>query len=396
MRILLALGDAPWPPTTGGQLRDGTIVSALAAFADLTVVLHPFRETPAAPLPFPAEIRPRPLPSGVIGRSRLRASAVLHRRHPFQQHFADAATLRAWADTIRAVAPDVCVIGYPLFHGFPDVARAAGHPVVVDLTELREPAIRRRLASSPDLAGRVRAGLDLFAVRSVEAQAVGRADAVWVVGDDDAAALRKRTKARVDVVPNTIRVAEYARFESVARESRALGFLGAFDHEPNRIAAVRLARRILPLVRSTYADARLVLIGRRPPESLRALASSTAGVELVAGAPDAVGRLARTGLLVAPLEAGTGTKLKILEAAASGIPVITTAIGRDGLAFRVGEEILEADTDAEFAAAIVRLWSDPGEAGRLAVAARRRVEAMYDVRVAHARIRESIGRVVGT
>jgi len=79
-----------------------------------------------------------------------------------------------------------------------------------------------------------------------------------------------------------------------------------------------------------------------------------------------------------PLLAGGGSRLKILEAAASGVPVVSTAVGAEGLELSPGEEISIRDEPEAFADAVVRLLADPDAARTQAVKARARVEALYD------------------
>jgi glycosyltransferase involved in cell wall biosynthesis len=81
---------------------------------------------------------------------------------------------------------------------------------------------------------------------------------------------------------------------------------------------------------------------------------------------------------VAPLLAGGGTRLKILEAAACGVPVVSTRIGAEGLGFEPEREILLRDTAKDFASAVADLLADPARRARLAGAARARVEAFFD------------------
>jgi len=190
----------------------------------------------------------------------------------------------------------------------------------------------------------------------------------------------------VRVIPNTIRVSDYVPYRALAAEPCTFGFVGIYSFDPNLTAAIRLLTRILPLVRSQRPEARLVLIGRGPPPSLRALVERTPGATLFGDVPDAMETLAEAGPLLAPLEAGTGTRLKILEATASGIPVVTTSLGLAGLDFIPDEEIVVAETDSGFADALLRLWREPTAMAEMTERALRRVEKQYDNAVLHATV----------
>jgi len=212
------------------------------------------------------------------------------------------------------------------------------------------------------------------------------ADEVWFVEHGEASAYSRRYGATVRVIPNTIRVADYAPHRTLSAAPFTFGFVGIYTFDPNLTAAMRLLTEILPRVRSQRPDARLVLIGRDPPRSLRALAERTPGATLLGDVPDAMAALATAGPLLAPLEAGTGTRLKILEATASGIPVVTTSLGLAGLGFTPQQEVAVAETDDQFAAAILRLWDDPAGTREMTHRALRRVEEDYDNAVLNAAV----------
>ncbi|MBA3851485.1 MAG: glycosyltransferase [Chloroflexi bacterium] len=212
------------------------------------------------------------------------------------------------------------------------------------------------------------------------------ADDVWFVEHREASIYARRHGATVRVIPNTIRVADYSAYRTVTATPATFGFVGIYSFDPNLTAAIRLLTRILPRVRSQRPAARLVLIGRDPPDSLRALVQRTAGATLLGDVPDAMAALAAAGPQLAPLEAGTGTRLKILEATASGIPVVTTSLGLAGLDFTPQQEVAVAETDDEFTGALIRLWDHPASTRRMIDRALQRVEHQYDNAVLHAAI----------
>jgi glycosyltransferase involved in cell wall biosynthesis len=105
----------------------------------------------------------------------------------------------------------------------------------------------------------------------------------------------------------------------------------------------------------------------------------------------------RAAVAVVPLLAGGGSRLKILEAAASGVPVVSTAVGAEGLDFVADREIAIHDQPEAFADAVARLLADPAAARSQAAAARARVEALYDwKRIGPRFARALAGRVRGS
>ena len=162
-------------------------------------------------------------------------------------------------------------------------------------------------------------------------------------------------------------------------DPRAAGevlFVGNYLHPPNIEGALWLARDVWPLVLRERPDARLTLAGRAPPPTIQALASANL---YVPGAVDDLRPLyARSSVVVAPIFWGSGVRIKLLEALACGLPVVTTALAAEGIDLRHNQSALFTERPAEFAAAIVRLLGDSALRARLGAAGRAVAERDYD------------------
>ncbi len=134
-------------------------------------------------------------------------------------------------------------------------------------------------------------------------------------------------------------------------------FVGGFKHAPNVDAALRLARDIMPLVWAEAPDARLMLVGDSPTEEVSALAGER--VEVTGYVPDLAPYFGRARVSVSPLRYGAGVKGKIVGSLEAGIPVVTTAVGNEGIALADGVEVLLGETPDALAAAVLRLLHDP-------------------------------------
>jgi len=176
------------------------------------------------------------------------------------------------------------------------------------------------------------------------------------------------------VVPNTV-AAPAGPATVSGRHPHRLLLTGTFSYPPNIEAARELVGAILPLVRSEVPDATVELVGREPGRDVTALAGPATVV--VGPVPDMAPHLAHASVLVVPLRSGGGTRLKILEAMAAGLPVVSTAKGVEGIAATPGEHLLIAETSEEIAAAVVRLCRQPALGLRLATAARSLVDDRY-------------------
>jgi glycosyltransferase involved in cell wall biosynthesis len=168
----------------------------------------------------------------------------------------------------------------------------------------------------------------------------------------------------------------------LAAGAPVLTFVGKLDYLPNVRAVDYIAGRIAPAVHEPYPDARFVIIGQGAevlPHYERPDLIFTGFVDARAGArPNLSDYLSASDMVLVPLDSGSGTRLKILEAAANARPVVSTRIGAEGQAFVDGEEILLTDeVDQAFVDAILRLLADRPLGERLGRAARERVLAEY-------------------
>ncbi len=182
-------------------------------------------------------------------------------------------------------------------------------------------------------------------------------------------------------------------FQPADREPATMLFLGSFRHVPNVTAIEWFVRRVLPRIVERRADARLVVVGSDPPP--RELAG-TAGrsVELLGFVEDIRGELARRAVFVCPILSGSGVRVKLLEAFASGIPVVSTRIGAEGLARKDGEFCALADDAEQFAAKVVAILNCPEQARAMTERARAEVEMNWDMRILTKRLEESYRAVL--
>jgi len=156
-----------------------------------------------------------------------------------------------------------------------------------------------------------------------------------------------------------------------------IAFLGSMDWMPNIDAVRWFAADILPVIRKKIPDVKFHIIGRSPAASVRNLASDGEGIVVTGTVPDVQPLLKKCALMVVPLLAGGGTRIKILEAMAMGVPVVSTNIGAEGLPFTHDVDIMLADQADDFAAAVVHLLREPDSAARLAREARDKVVARH-------------------
>ena len=181
---------------------------------------------------------------------------------------------------------------------------------------------------------------------------------------DDCTALRSRHPGHSFVhVPNAVRAPESSATAGV-RDPRSILFVGSLDYLPNEDAVAFFARSILPLIRKTDEQMAFRIVGVGQSESIAA-ARILPGVQLIGAVANLAPEYAAAGMLAVPLRAGSGTRIKILEAFQHRTPVVSTTKGAEGLAVTNGEHLLIADTPEEFAAACLRLSTDEDLCRRL-------------------------------
>jgi polysaccharide biosynthesis protein PslH len=155
-------------------------------------------------------------------------------------------------------------------------------------------------------------------------------------------------------------------------------FAGAMDSRSNIDGIEFLLRAVWPRVHAVRPQARMLIAGRNPPPALMTEAASSGMNWHFTGSVDDIRPHLHEGdISLIPLRVGSGTRLKAFEAIASGLPVVSTTLGVEGLGLTPGKHFLAADTDAAFADAILALLADTPRRIAMAQAGRALLEARY-------------------
>jgi glycosyltransferase involved in cell wall biosynthesis len=204
-----------------------------------------------------------------------------------------------------------------------------------------------------------------------------RAARILACSETDAkqlAALAPRTP--ITVVPNGVDTdAIHASYDAPAHSDRMI-FVGQMSWFPNRDGMEWFLAEILPHILRTKPNARFALVGKNA--GLHVPAALSANVELLGFVDDLAPVMRDAAVYVVPLRAGSGTRLKVLEAMAFGKAMVTTSIGSEGITLQDGENAIYADDADSFAAAVLRVMNDSDLAARLGAHARAQAVAHYD------------------
>jgi glycosyltransferase involved in cell wall biosynthesis len=293
------------------------------------------------------------------------------------------ASLAGWRGTVFDLAVVSRLRLMPVWQALVGQARMQAHRAVLDLDDIESLAYERivRILGAERLgdAGMAREIDECRKLAQAEATAHAVFDQVVVCSRLDREKLAARFgQGRAAVVPNAVRLAESAARPAPSASPGHLLFVGSLDYVPNADAVTWLAGEILPAIAAATRDnaLRLLVVGRRPVDWIQQMAARGA-FELFANVPDVAPYYAGALAALVPIRAGGGTRIKILEAMAHGVPVISTRLGAEGLAASDGDNILLAETAAEFSAAVLRLRGEAGLADQIASNARRFVEAAH-------------------
>jgi glycosyltransferase involved in cell wall biosynthesis len=243
-------------------------------------------------------------------------------------------------------------------------------------------------------------------VRVAEERAIRSADQVWVCSAKDAEGLREEfgTIDDIHVVPNTIDLDYYspvrngevepALGEPGPNDGLTLIFVGAGSYEPNRRAALWLIRELFPEIRRRVERARLLIVGSDPRGTLLQAAMGSEGVIVTGRVDDVRPYLASANLAVVPLREGSGTRLKLCEAFACGIPVVCTPQAAEGLNVVDGEHLRLAELGGAIVEAVCDLWSDRPRAERMAEQALDLVRTRFSLPASRAAVRAALESLV--
>ena len=230
---------------------------------------------------------------------------------------------------------------------------------------------------------RLLAELEWRKLRHYEGRVCRQFDLVTVVSNQDYVALAEAAGAvfPTEVSPIAVDTQELA-FLPRGPDARHVVSVATMFYPPNVEGVYWFARKVFPLIRYEVPQTHFFAVGSRPPAKITRLAVPGAGIAVTGYLSDLEPILRQSAVMVVPVHSGSGMRVKILEAFARGIPVVSTTIGVEGIAAKNGEHLLVADGPTQFARAVIRLLQRPEEAGRLALAARQLVEARYDWRTA--------------
>jgi glycosyltransferase involved in cell wall biosynthesis len=375
MRILLLTPRPPWPPIDGGRIAMGRLAEGLVhAGLDVEILsLNPRKHRAAIAA---AAVGMQAID---IDTSRwvVPAWRAVTGEAPFVVgRFVSNKFREALRAKLGLFKPDIVQIESPFLMPYAEVVREESGARVV----LRSLNVEFRIWEG--LARNERNPLRRLALRRVasslrryEVRHFDTPDAVVPISDDDAEAFRGLGCTRpMHVVPCGITLSDP---QPSAPEAGSVGFIGSLDFRPNQEAVTWIVDELWPRVSGRAPEARLSIAGSGPPDWLRRRARGQ-NIDFLGEVDDARAFMQRMSVVIAPLFAGGGMRIKVLEAMALAKPVVATTLGAGGIDVENGRDILIADDVTTFADGVVRLLREGDTASRIGDAALATVRERYD------------------
>lgn len=377
-RLLFVTDVTPLPLNSGQRVRVRHLVAACRRVADVTLVAPP-PDDPADRRQIETEcarvvwVGDAPLARGWRGAKLTAATAATMAGLPFPS---SVARYRRFVDAIgRADPADADLIWAERPH-IAKLCSAYASKTIVDLDDLDHVKHARQRDALTGWRAKAKAAYRVAYYRRLEISWARGLFASVVCSQEDRAYLARHGCANAICVPNGAELPTQARARarSGAIPLRIV-FLGNMGYAPNADGLAFFVERILPPLLKAAPDATCDVIGPNADESVRARFGQS--VNFRGFADDLGAALADYDSMAVPLRVGGGTKLKVLDAMACALPVVTTSIGAEGLGLTHGANAWIADTPEAFVEGLLALKRDPEFAARMATDARAHVVARF-------------------
>ncbi len=388
MKLLYFAPHQAWPVNSGARLRDNHLSRQLAARCSVTFAEMRHAGEAWCKLP---EL------SGLVsvitldkGRTYSTSRIVRGLAGPVPVTVLNCWSRRSAAELARALLTfqfdTVQIEGVHLMEYLPVIGNAPGRPaIVVDWHNIESEMMWRYAGTPVNGLKKMAAKRTAKLIERAEDRLLGAPVIHTVTSERERQKLvARRPGANIQVIPNGVDSGYYARSQmpnSPAQNAedsskRTIVFVGSMDYHANIDAVTRFARDAWPTIVGKHPNLQFVIVGRDPAPAIRSPASDS--IRVTGTGDDVRPFYASAVAAVVPIHSGSGTRLKILEAMAAGVPVVYKRLGAEGIDVEHDVHILLAESGPEIAAAVDRIVSSPETRNRLSAAARALVVERYD------------------
>jgi glycosyltransferase involved in cell wall biosynthesis len=396
-RLLMVKPTIPYPPDQGTRIVTLNLLKVLSKHFELGLIcglpskedavhadaLRPYcRDVFTYLLPNKKTVAHRVLYRGLYtAKSRLRS-------FPLETYYCCPPELsRLVAQVTSASVYDMAQFEYWFTAPAARFARVYGKALLEhDIDFLR---FQRKLAVTDGFWARRSIERTISAVKTREVRAYSEFDRVLTLSVADCVIVERLSgiKGVAQHLPVMVDCEKF-RPSDESKIPSSIAFLGALDADFNVDALEYFYRSIFPLVSAEVPQARLFVVGRRPPQQITKLADGRR-IFVSADVTDVAQHIGRCMVQVVPLRFGGGVRIRILEGMAMGMPIVTTTIGMDGVGARPGRDLLVGDNAEDFAARVVEVLRSPLLGRRLGERAREFVVSEHSEPAVESRIVET-------
>ncbi|HEY7855938.1 MAG TPA: glycosyltransferase family 4 protein [Terriglobales bacterium] len=393
MKILFLCLDLTYPPSNGLTMRTWSVARALAADGHQVHMLGfgsggPFppeiASLTAVPFDAPSLTSAAGFTARVQSLGRGQAYSATRFTCPAMGEAVERALASGGYDAVLADST----------YSTQNLPAKLNLPLIINTHNLEYRVLQRFAAQERHPVRRTYAALEWRWLRLWEANALARAQLILACSDIDQAGIESLAPGvPCFVIPNAVSTTYYRPAPGNRFEPDTVLYTGGLDWHPNRDAVMFFARDVMPRLRQLVPSVRFLIAGRTPPPGFARRLAAIPDVHYLGQVPDMRPIIAHAHMCVIPLRMGSGTRLKILEAAAMGKPMVSTDLGAEGLSFRHERDILLANSADELARATARVLLSRILAARLGASARATVERLYSQAGLQLELRAALGPV---
>ncbi|MDI6792378.1 MAG: glycosyltransferase [bacterium] len=375
MKILWICPTWPYPPTIGSKVRVMNLLKPLSERHDITLLsfINPSEDDSNIDvLKGLCRVRTIPftnnpenysllnlLPYGVFGYTC--------------QEMSRAIDEEISCDDYQVMIFEHLSMAQYLPHSFPGLK-------VLSLYDVESDQYRSLSKNKKGIKKRIWTYLEFLKLRHYETTVVDQFDLCLTVSKEDQDFFQKNTKGVFVEIPMGMDTSEYSPPSKTLSNSKHVSFLGALDYGANIEAVLYFYEEVFPKVQEEIPGCLFQIIGRRPPLEIQKLAENPQ-VIVTGTVEDIRPYLEKTSVFVSPIWAGAGSKTKIITAMASGLPIVSTTKGLEGVKCTPGADVLVADNADEFARTVITLLHDESLRSQVAALARKSAIKNYDMKV---------------
>lgn len=304
---------------------------------------------------------------------------------------------------MKSFRPDLVIVEELWLYHYLSVIKKYQCRLIFDEHNVEANLFQSTKCSVPNLRTWARKKLHLPQVKFIEKSFIQKADQVWFCSEQDRELLQN-LYGKIShnyVIPNGINIdyyqsvylAKIQNFNNTQKSQLNILFPGHFGYLPNIEAAELLIEKIYPKIREIYPDFHLFLVGREPTDFMQEVARNNPHIIVTGEVADMRNYLAIADMIIVPLQKGSGTRFKILEAFASGCPVISTNKGAEGLKAEDGKHLLIRDNIEDIVAGVIELYAKPDLGEGLSYNAYEKVKTEYSWQAVRSQVKSAIEQI---